>query len=296
MRGATRTTRRVPSRRLRLALAAAAAFPLLALAAPFLASSRPWIAGADGRPVVSAPVPYDPDAVALERRFVPPGRTHWLGTDELGRDVLARVIHGSRVSVGAGLLAALLAVAAGIGVGALAGLSGGLPDRAALFSIDVVQAVPPLVLVAAGAAFFPPGALTAPLLIGLTGWTGCARLVRADARRVRGDAFVESVRAAGGSWWRILARHVLPHASGPAIAAAPYVLADAVMTEAALSFLGLGVPPPTASWGRAIADARGSLSEGWWCAAAPAAALLLLLLSARAVGEALSSLESAEKS
>jgi peptide/nickel transport system permease protein len=233
--------------------------------------------------------------VALERRFVPPGREHWLGTDELGRDVLARVIHGSRVSVGAGLLAAFLAVVVGVGVGAVAGLFGGLPDRLALFGIDVVQAVPPLVLVAAGAAFFPPGALTAPLLIGLTGWTASARLVRADARRVRGDGFVESVRAAGGSRWRILLRHVLPHASGPAIAAAPYVLADAVMTEASLSFLGLGVPPPTASWGRAIADARGSLSEGWWCAAAPAAALLLLLLSARALGEALSSLESAEQ-
>lgn len=278
----------------RRALLAAAAFPLLALAAPFLASARPWVTGASGRAIVPAPVPYDPDVVVLEQRLLPPGRAHWLGTDELGRDVLARVIHGSRVSVGAGLLAAFLAVAAGVGVGALAGFSGGLTDRVALFSIDVVQAVPPLVLVAAGAAFFPAGALTAPLLIGLTGWTASARLVRADARRVRGDAFVESVQAAGGSRWRILVRHVLPHASGPAIAGAPYVLADAVMTEASLSFLGLGVPPPTASWGRAIADARGSLSEGWWCAAAPAVALLLFLLSARALGEALSSLESPE--
>ena len=164
-----------------------------------------------------------------------------------------------------------------------------------IVGIDVVQAVPPLVLVAAGAAFFPPGALTAPLLIGLTGWTSSARLVRAGARRVREEGFVESARAAGGSRWRILARHVLPHAAGPAVATVPYVLADAVMTEASLSFLGLGVPPPTASWGRAIADARGSLSEAWWCAAAPAAALLLFLLAARAVGEALSGLESAER-
>lgn len=280
--------------RVRRALLVASAFPLLALVAPFLASAHPWVTGTSGRAIVPAPVPYDPDAVVLEQRFLPPGRAHWLGTDELGRDVLARVIHGSRVSVGAGLLAAFLAVAAGISVGALAGFCGGLTDRVALSSIDVVQAVPPLVLVAAGAAFFPAGALTAPLLIGLTGWTASARLVRADARRVRGDAFVESVQAAGGSRWRILVRHVLPHASGPAIAGAPYVLADAVMTEASLSFLGLGVPPPTASWGRAIADARSSLSEGWWCAAAPAVALLLFLLSARALGEALSSLESQE--
>ncbi len=279
---------------LRRALLAAGVFPLLALAAPFVATSRPWVPGAPGRAALTAPVPYDPDAVVLEGRLSPPGRAHWLGTDELGRDVLARVIHGSRVSVGAGLLAALIAVTAGIGVGALAGFTGGLTDRAALFSIDVVQAVPPLVLVAAGAAFFPASGLTAPLLIGLTGWTASARLVRAEARRVGTEDFVESVRAAGASRWRILARHVLPHASGSAVAGAPYVLADAVMTEASLSFLGVGVPPPTASWGRAIADARGSFSEGWWCAAAPAVALLLFLLSARALGEALSSLESPE--
>ena len=283
------------ARRLRWAVAASGLFLVVAMGAPLLARSRPWMVGQGGRVLLAAPVPFDPDAVSLRDRLQGPGARHWLGTDELGRDVLARLVHGSRVSVGAGLLAAFLSLAAGIGAGAAAGLLGKAWDRTILYGIDVVQALPPLVLVAAGAAFFPASALTAPLLIGLTGWTDAARLVRAEARRMREIPFVEAVRAAGGTERRVLLRHILPHAAGPAIASAPYVVAAAVMAEASLSFLGLGVPPPTASWGRAIADARGVLREAWWCAAAPAAALSLLLLTARALGESLSDLESAEQ-
>ena len=283
------------ARRLGVAAAASGLFLVLALAAPLLARSRSWVDGPGGRVLLQAPVPFDPDAVSLRERLRAPGRRHWLGTDELGRDVLARLLHGSRVSVGAGLLAAFLSLVAGIGAGAAAGLLGKAWDRGILFTIDVVQALPPLVLVAAGAAFFPSSALTAPLLIGLLGWTDAARLVRAEARRLREIPFVEAVRAAGGSERRVLLRHVLPHAAGPALASAPYVVAAAVMAEASLSFLGLGVPPPTASWGRAIADARGVLREAWWCAAAPAAALSLLLLTARSLGESLSDLQSAEQ-
>ncbi len=282
-----------PAPRLKRAIVAASVFPILAIAAPFLARTQPWAVLPGGHPLQS-PVPFDPDAVALESRLQPPSRLHWLGTDDLGRDVLSRLLHGSRVSVGSGLLAALIAVSLGVGAGAAAGFLGGGWDRTILYTIDVVQALPALVLVAAGAVFFPATALTAPLLIGLTGWTDSARLVRAEARRVRDVPFVEAVRASGGSARRILLRHVLPNAAGPAFAGAPYVLASAVVTEASLSFLGLGVPPPMASWGRAIADARGSLAEGWWCAAAPAAALLLLLLSARNLGECLASLQSRE--
>ena len=113
---------------------------MLSSAAPFLATSRPWGASLSGAPALAAPVPFDPDAIDLERRLQPPGRTHWLGTDDLGRAVLARLLHGSRVSVGAGILAACLALVAGIAVGAVAGLSGGLIDRGALFGIDVVLA------------------------------------------------------------------------------------------------------------------------------------------------------------
>jgi peptide/nickel transport system permease protein len=239
-----------------------------------------------------APVPYSPNAVSLGERLRAPDRDHWLGTDELGRDVLARVIHGARLSVGAGLLAALLALSVGVGFGALGGFVGKGTDRAVLYAIDVVQSVPVLVLVAAGGAFFPAAFWTAPLLIGLTGWTDAARLSRSIARNVRSIDFVEAVRAAGSTRSRIFFRHALPHSAAPALALAPYVLASAVAVEASISFLGLGVPPPTPSWGRALAEARSHLADGWWCAAGPGGALFLLLWSARSLGEALSALES----
>ncbi|MBK9967846.1 MAG: ABC transporter permease [Holophagales bacterium] len=152
----------------------------------------------------------------------------------------------------------------------------------------VVQAFPALVLVAAGAALVPPSAMTAVLLIALTGWPEVARLVRAEALRLSASPYVEAARAAGASRRRVLLVHVLPGAVAPALATVPYVLGGAVLLEASLSFLGLGTPPPTASWGRALADARESLTSAWWCVVPPAAALFLFVLSARKLGEALS--------
>jgi len=262
------------------------AISVLALLAPFLARSRPWLETARGEPALSAPVPWDPDAVDLDGRLRPPGRGHWLGTDELGRDVLARLLHGARVSVGAGALACAVALLAGSLLGALAGLAGGRTDRGVLFAVEVVQSVPALVLVAALAAFLPPSFFLAALLIGLTGWTDSARIVRAEARRLRSAPFLEAARAAGARRGRLLVRHVLPHALPPALATAPYVLGAAVLTEAGLSFLGLGTPPPAASWGRSLADARDVVTTAPWCVLPPAIALVLLVLSARRLGDA----------
>ncbi len=275
-------------RRLRRALALLAVFPALALLAPVLATSRPWIVGRSGEAVVAAPVPFDPNGVDLDGRLLPPGRGHWLGTDDLGRDVLSRLLHGARVSVGAGFLASALALLIGTLLGAAAGSGSHGLDRAVLFVIEVTQSLPPLVLVAAGAAFFEPSFLVAALLIALAGWPEAARIVRSEARRVSLAPFVEAARVAGASRSRILFRHVLPHVLPPVLAVAPYFLGAAVLTEAALSFLGLGTPPPTPSWGRALADARGTLTEAWWCVLPPAGALLLLVLSARRVGDAAS--------
>jgi peptide/nickel transport system permease protein len=259
---------------------------LLAVLAPVLARSRPWVENARGEAEIAAVVPWDPDAIDLDQRLRPPGAAHWLGTDELGRDVLSRLLHGSRVSVGAGALACAVALLAGSLLGALAGLAGGRTDRLILFVIEVVQSVPALVLVAALAAFLPPSFLIAALLIGLTGWTDSARIVRAEARRLRSAPFVEAARAAGAAPGRLLVRHVLPHALPPALATAPYVLGAAVLTEAGLSFLGLGTPPPAASWGRSLADARDVITVAPWCVLPPAAALVLLVLSARRLGDA----------
>ena len=263
-----------------------ALFPLLALLAPLLARERPVEDSAMAR--LATPVPFDPNATNLDVRLRPPDREHLLGTDDLGRDVLARLLHGARVSVAVGLAAATLAFVLGTFLGGAAGTFGPRTDQAVLFVTGVVQAFPPLVLVVAGAALVPPSAWTAALLIAITGWPEVARLVRAEARRLSVSPHVEAARAAGASRRRVLLVHVLPGAVAPAVATIPYVLGGAVLLEASLSFLGLGAPPPTASWGRALADARESLTSAWWCVGPPAAALFLLVLSARKLGEALS--------
>ena len=272
---------RSPRRR----LAVLALFPLVALLAPILARERPRTAPLLAR--VTTPVPFDPDATDLAERLRPPDATHLLGTDDLGRDVLARLLHGARISVFVGLAAAALAFAAGTLLGGAAGTLGAGVDRLVLLVAGVVQAFPALVLVAAGAALAPPSPYTAALLIALTSWPECARLVRAEALRVAASAHVEAARAVGASPSRILFVHVLPAAIAPAVATVPYVLGGAVLLEASLSFLGLGTPPPSASWGRALSDARDSLTTAWWCVLPPAGALLLLVLSARKAGEAL---------
>ena len=272
--------------RARRSLLVLALFPLLALLAPFLARERPADAPLLAR--LATPVPFDPDATDLAVRLRPPDRVHLLGTDDLGRDVLARLLHGARVSVAVGLAAAALAFAAGTLLGGAAGAFGPRVDRPVLFATGVVQAFPALVLVAAGAALAPPSAWTAAFLIALTGWPDVARLVRAEALRLSVAPHVDAARASGASRRRILLLHVLPGAVAPAVATLPYVLGGAVLLEASLSFLGLGTPPPQASWGRALADARESLTSAWWCVVPPAAALFLLVLSARKAGEALS--------
>ena len=200
-------------------------FPLLALLAPLVARERPWVSGRGGETVLSAPVPFDPDAVDLDRRLAPPGRRHLLGTDELGRDVLSRVLHGARLSVTAGLFASALALALGAALGTLAGWAGGRTDRAVLLFLQIVQALPALVLVIAGAAFLKPSFLVAALLIALTSWTDSARLVRAGTQRLRNEAFVDAARASGASNARMLFVHVLPHALPPALATLPYSVA-----------------------------------------------------------------------
>jgi peptide/nickel transport system permease protein len=261
-------------------------FPLLALLAPVVARERPWVSGRGGETVLSAPVPFDPDAVDLDRRLAPPGGRHFLGTDELGRDVLSRVLHGARLSVTAGLFASALALGLGAALGTLAGWAGGRTDRSVLLFLQIVQALPALVLVIAGAAFLKPSFLVAALLIALTSWTDSARLVRAGTQRLRNEAFVDAARASGASNARLLFVHVIPHALPPALATLPYVLGSAVLTEAGLSFLGLGAPPPAASWGRALAEARNLLPGAWWCVLPPALALFFLVWTARRLGDA----------
>jgi peptide/nickel transport system permease protein len=237
-------------------------------------------------------VPYGPfqTDLSLPSLPAPPGGQHYLGTDEIGRDVLARVIHGARVSLGVALLAVLMYVAIGILLGALAGYFRGPIDSVVSRATEVMLSFPTAFLVLAIVAIADrPSLHLLVVVIGLTRWPEVARLVRGEALRIRELDYVQSARALGATDARILLVHVIPNTLGPVLVAATLGVASVILLESGLSFLGLGAPPPLASWGEILTQAhRYASSPGaWWLAVFPGAAIFLAVSGFNLLGESL---------
>ncbi|MFL5495344.1 MAG: ABC transporter permease [Gemmatimonadales bacterium] len=225
-------------------------------------------------------------------RFLPPlssdlaGSFHLLGTDRFGRDVWARLLFGARVSLGVGALAVFISVLLGVAIGAAAGFWRGWPAAALLGFTDFALALPRVVLLLLLASLWQPSAWLVIVVLGVTGWMTIARLVHGEVRALAVRPFVESAVGLGVSGPRILWRHILPNALTPVIVAAALGLGNAILLEAGLSFLGLGVQPPTPSWGNLIASGRDTLVNAPWVATAPGVALVLVVVAATLLGDA----------
>lgn len=244
---------------------------------------------------VPAPVPHHFAATDLEHRFMPPGRSNLLGTDALGRDLLARLIRASRVSLSIGLLSTLMAFLIAMAVGSAAGWFSGVTDTLVSRLIEVVLCFPVLFFVLAVIGLDPPALRRVPdmgrlaLLFGLTGWTGMARHVRAECLRLRKTDFIAAARASGAGNLRIIVRHLLPNSVGPALVAASFFVSQAILLEAAISFLGFGIQPPEPSWGSMLNEAQESIASAWWMALFPGGALFLTVLGFNLAGEGIRS-------
>jgi peptide/nickel transport system permease protein len=233
--------------------------------------------------------PHDPDAVSLGNRLVEPigfggSLTRPLGTDQLGRDVLSRVIAGARVSLLVAVSATVLAGTLGTLIGLLGGYFGGMLDRVTTWLGDVQMAIPFVVVAIGVAASIKPSALTVTIVLGITGWATYARVARLAARPIRQAAFVDAARVAGASQARIAFRHVLPVILPPVLAIAGQQTGAMMLYEAALSFLGLGVPAGTITWGGMIADARETAQTAWWATVVPGVAIVLVVIGFNATG------------
>ncbi|HET6934493.1 MAG TPA: ABC transporter permease, partial [Candidatus Angelobacter sp.] len=236
----------------------------------------PWIA------------PQDPGRIDLPSRLQGPSASHLFGTDELGRDILSRVIYGAQISILVGSSVVAGSLGLGLIFGCIAGYYGGYTDR--IFNVVVMNAFlsfPGILLAIAFVAFLGPGIFNLILALCIGGWVGYARLVRAQVLAVKEREFVEAARAIGATDWRIVTRHILPNIIQPVIVQAAIGMAGAVLAEATMSFLGLGVPPPTASWGSMLNDGRAHLFDAPHLVLFPAVAVMLAVLSFNFIGDAL---------
>jgi peptide/nickel transport system permease protein len=233
-------------------------------------------------PVIS---PHDPNAIDVEAILLPPGAGHLFGTDELGRDVLSRMIHGSRISLQVGLVSAGLSTLIGVLLGALAGYYGRWVEAAIMRFVDMMLCFPTFFLILAVIALLEPSIINIMIVIGLTSWMGVARLVRAELLSLKEREYVLAARSLGASDARIIFRHLLPNAMAPVLVAATLGVAGAILTESGLSFLGLGVQPPDASWGNILNQGKANIEIAWWLSLYPGLAILVTVLGYNLLGE-----------
>jgi peptide/nickel transport system permease protein len=232
-------------------------------------------------------VPYSPISTSLDETFRPPDGTHWMGTDNLGRDVFARMIHGAGISLKVGLVAVGIALIIGVVTGAFAGFYGGIVDVLLSRVIEVVICFPFLFLILAVIVFLPPSIYNIMIVIGLTRWTSIARYTRGEFIRVKEQEFTEAARALGASDRKLIFRHILPNSLAPVLVTATFGVANAILIEAALSFLGLGIQPPTPSWGEILSVGRQYIEMAWWLATFPGLAIFITVTAYNLLGEGL---------
>ncbi len=227
----------------------------------------------------------DPGAIKIADRLQGPNLQHWFGTDDLGRDVLARIFYGARISLLVGFVAVGIATLIGDGLGALAGYYGAWCDAVIMRFVDIMLCFPSFFLILAVIAFLEPSIWNIMIIIGLTSWMGVARLVRAEFLSLREREFVQAARALGASDSRVIFRHILPNALSPVLVSATLGVAGAILTESALSFLGIGVQPPTPSWGNMLIAGKQTLGTAWWLSVFPGLAILFTVLGYNLLGE-----------
>jgi peptide/nickel transport system permease protein len=233
-------------------------------------------------PVIS---PRDPNRLDVKRILDAPSKAHPLGTDQLGRDVLSRMLYGARVSLAVGFVSVGIAAVIGIVLGSLAGYHGGTTDALVMRLVDLMLVFPRFFLLLAVLAFLRPSIWTIMTVIGLTGWMSVARLVRAEFLSLKEREFVLWSQSIGATAFRIIWRHILPNAMGPVLVAMTLGIPAAILTESGLSFLGLGVQPPHATWGNILNEGKDAIEIGWWLSVYPGLAILVTVLSYNLLGE-----------
>jgi peptide/nickel transport system permease protein len=229
--------------------------------------------------------PWDPNRPDVRKILDGPSPAHPLGTDQLGRDVLSRMLYGARVSLAVGFVSVGIATVIGIALGAAAGYHGGTIDAMVMRLVDLMLVFPRLFLLLAVLAFLRPSIWTIMAVIGLTGWMSVARLVRAEFLTLKEREFVLWSQSIGASSFRTIWRHILPNAIGPVLVAMTLGIPAAILTESGLSFLGLGVQPPHATWGNILNEGKDAIEIGWWLSAYPGLAILVTVLSYNLLGE-----------